>query len=1256
MIVLSVVLLMLLSGTAAAQTNVVFPDPNLEAAIRSVLGKPTDPLSNLDLEVLISLTACNLNITNLSGLEWATNLMCLNLSGNAIDDVTPLRTLNRLFRLIMDRNRLRDISPLVGLTNLNNLSLAENLISDGGGLSGLTNLSGLWLDGNSITNPTFLQNLKQLDSLGLGNNRIASLTPLVTLTNLGFLALGGNPVSDYSTLSTLTHLTSLSVPDGSITNLTVLKDLSRLASLSLYKNPLKDVTPLAGLTNLSYLDLRWNPLTNHDLALVGLTNLTSLYLSGTAISNVIFLQHLVRLAFLNLGDNQISDLSPLVLLTNLSYLVLSGNPISNYTVLSDSTNLVNLELRGNSISNLTFVSSLTRLKYADLAYNSIVDISPLALLTNLDSLDLTGNPIGNHTGLSGVTNLANLWLSGNSISNLTFLQGLSKLRLLILDDNRIVDPSPLATLTNLTGLGLSKNPIINYAALAGFTNVSSLWLAGNSISNLSFLPGLIALKALELRNNRLVDLAGLSGLTNLNAILADYCRLTNITALQNLPRLSHVQLVGNPLEVGAGPTAATIQNLKARGVTVAYLPTNQPPDIWISTNWAIAVNESSSLEFDLSDDVTPYDQLLVTAVSSNPALIPNENLLLGQLELKRTLTVTPAAEQTGTAMVTLTVYDAAGSSTVVSVQIAVLVPQPVSIPDPNLATAIRSSLNKPTGRLSSVEFSALTNLFAVSPNITSLSGLEWATNLATLYLSGNSITNLTVLQNLSQLTSFTLYSNKTANLSQLSSSTNLVYLSLVGNSISNLSFLLNLTRLNVLNLDDNQIADLSPLSGLTNLNIISLRQNRLTNLVALQDLPQLTDVDVRLSLLDVGDNSPTLTIIQTLQANGATVNYLPQRSAPTITVRPTWIIPWNSNSSLSFGVSDEVEFASPLAVTAGSGSPTIIPNESLTVGKAAAADWYLSVTPATNQIGTTTVNLTATNDVGLGTSTTIMVTVTAPLPLDDQLLEGANLIWLTGGNVNWFGQASVAHGGGSAAQSGSIQNSQESWMETTLVGPGILKFWWKVSSELFWDWLEFSLNGLPPPDRISGEVDWQPKTVTVPRGTNVARWRYFKDPAYSGGLDAAWVDQVTFLPLSWLEFVGRPNNSQCELLLHPVLGRLYQIQASTNLSTWFPLAVVTATNAAMPFLDLTANSSARFYRLQELTASSIRLQNPKWITNTFQLELQSPPGLRFEVQASADLLSWSGLSTISNALGTVQYTEMQTTNTPKRFYRALLLP
>lgn len=47
----------------------------------------------------------------------------------------------------------------------------------------------------------------------------------------------------------------------------------------------------------------------------------------------------------------------------------------------------------------------------------------------------------------------------------------------------------------------------------------------------------------------------------------------------------------------------------------------------------------------------------------------------------------------------------------------------------------------------------------------------------------------------------------------------------------------------------------------------------------------------------------------------------------------------------------------------------------------------------------------------------------------------------------------------SAAQSGAIDDSQESWIATEVTGPGTLTFWWKVSSESGYDWLRFYLDG-----------------------------------------------------------------------------------------------------------------------------------------------------------------------------------------------------
>src|SRR4029079_11995519 len=53
----------------------------------------------------------------------------------------------------------------------------------------------------------------------------------------------------------------------------------------------------------------------------------------------------------------------------------------------------------------------------------------------------------------------------------------------------------------------------------------------------------------------------------------------------------------------------------------------------------------------------PAASLVVSATSSEPTLIPQANIVLGGTDTQRTITVSPAANQHGTATITLTVTD-----------------------------------------------------------------------------------------------------------------------------------------------------------------------------------------------------------------------------------------------------------------------------------------------------------------------------------------------------------------------------------------------------------------------------------------------------------------------------------------------------------------------------------------------------------------------------------------------------------------------
>jgi hypothetical protein len=80
-------------------------------------------------------------------------------------------------------------------------------------------------------------------------------------------------------------------------------------------------------------------------------------------------------------------------------------------------------------------------------------------------------------------------------------------------------------------------------------------------------------------------------------------------------------------------------------------------------------------------------------------------------------------------------------------------------------------------------------------------------------------------------------------------------------------------------------------------------------------------------------------------------------------------------------------------------------------------------------------------------------------------------------------------------------------METTLVGPGALTFWWKVSSQANYDYLRFYINGVEQA-AISGEVDWQQERFWL-GVRDTLRWTYTKDPQWNAGQDAGWVDEVS---------------------------------------------------------------------------------------------------------------------------------------------------
>ena len=269
------------------------PDLNLHAAIAEALGKnPNAPITVEDMAGLVELRAGDRGIRDLTGLQLATNLINLAISGNPISDYSPLAGLIRLENLWLHAGEfgISDLSPLAGLTNLKLIHGHSNPISDLSPLAGLTKLEHIYLpDGN-----------------------ISDLTPLAGLTGLRELYLHFNEISDLSPLANLTGLNRL----------------------DLAENNISDISPLAGLTNLEWLELRINDISDLS-SLAGLTQLEWLRVAYNDIPNISPLANLTGLNHLDLADNSISDISPLVGLINLEFLDVSQNEIFDISPLDE---------------------------------------------------------------------------------------------------------------------------------------------------------------------------------------------------------------------------------------------------------------------------------------------------------------------------------------------------------------------------------------------------------------------------------------------------------------------------------------------------------------------------------------------------------------------------------------------------------------------------------------------------------------------------------------------------------------------------------------------------------------------------------------------------------------------------------------------------------------------------------------------------------------------------------------------------------
>jgi outer membrane lipoprotein-sorting protein len=136
---------------------------------------------------------------------------------------------------------------------------------------------------------------------------------------------------------------------------------------------------------------------------------------------------------------------------------------------------------------------------------------------------------------------------------------------------------------------------------------------------------------------------------NGNLILGGSGALRTVTVTP-LPDQSGLATITLTVSDGSGTTPVSF--------TVTVLPVNDPPTVTPIPDQTLSRNTASSpLPFTVGDVETTAGALAVTGSSGNQALVPDGNIVFGGSGANRTVTVTPSANQTGSAVITVTVSD-----------------------------------------------------------------------------------------------------------------------------------------------------------------------------------------------------------------------------------------------------------------------------------------------------------------------------------------------------------------------------------------------------------------------------------------------------------------------------------------------------------------------------------------------------------------------------------------------------------------------
>jgi Leucine-rich repeat (LRR) protein len=526
-------------SVTVSASEATIPDAALRGCLNTRLSQAADvqPTPAQLSGLTGSLSCSSKGVRDLTGLNLATGLTGLNLSGNSISDVSPISALANLTSANLAMNEITSIVALGSLPKLGTIQLQQNLSSTKpklislAGVDKLTGLTAITANYTALRSLAPLAGHSSLKNLTATNNLLSDVTPLASVGGqLANVDLSGNQIANLSPLKDKSY-TKLTATGQTLTAAPAKATVETDAPAVVTKDGSTLVaTAPTGITASSGKVTYAEP-GSYEWTFSSVDSLHGISFAGKLTQRVDEAPPVVVpaavpdagfRACLNglLGQDASAELS-VAQLAGLTTVSCTGKGIADLTGAENLTGATELVLSTNAISDLRPLAGLTGLKKLLLPGNAITDVSALATLTGLETLSLSYNPISSISGLAPLVNLTDLEVtqrsthSGADLTSFDGVQTMTKLTRLVANNSSLTSLDPVAALTSLQRLYVSNNQLGDLSALAKLTELTHLGANTNGISDVGPLAGLTALTDLDLATNQILDLSPLKDLKNL---------------------------------------------------------------------------------------------------------------------------------------------------------------------------------------------------------------------------------------------------------------------------------------------------------------------------------------------------------------------------------------------------------------------------------------------------------------------------------------------------------------------------------------------------------------------------------------------------------------------------------------------------------------------------------------------------------------------------------------------------------------------